>query len=86
MIELGDLAVNERTQSLLQFTVVPLEFPMVLLLVRSNQSLVLPQSILASAIVDSCGESVRDKERVSVCVSQSFHLFMKSLKQRRSLL
>lgn len=48
-VQLWDLAVDERTQRFLQLVVVPLQLPVVLPLVLANQSLVLPQGVLAPA-------------------------------------
>ncbi len=45
-VELRDFPVDERKQSFFQFSVVPLQLSMVLLLIRTDQRLVLPQSIL----------------------------------------
>lgn len=45
-VELGDLAGDERSQRVFQLIVVPLHFLVVLFLVLTNQSLVLPQGIL----------------------------------------
>lgn len=45
-VQLRDLAVDERTQRFLQLVVVPLQLPVVLLLILANQSLILPQGIL----------------------------------------
>ena len=41
LVELGYLPVDEGLQRLLQAVVVPLQFPLVLLLIRTNQALVL---------------------------------------------
>lgn len=56
-VQLGDLAVDERTQSLFQFIVVPLQLSVVLLLVRSDQGFILAQRVLAPArqIAESLG-------------------------------
>lgn len=48
-VELGDLAVDEGTQGFFQLIVIPLQFPVVLLLIWSNQGFVLPQGVLAPA-------------------------------------
>lgn len=45
-VQLGDLTVDERTQSFFEFIVVPLQLSVVLLLIWSNQAFVLSQSIL----------------------------------------
>lgn len=42
LVQLGDLPADEWLQGLLQPVVVPLQLPLVLLLVRSDQTLVLP--------------------------------------------
>ena len=47
LVELGYLPVDEGLQCLLQAVVVPLQFPLVLLLIRTNQALVLTQCVLA---------------------------------------
>lgn len=44
-VELRDLPVDERLQRLLQPVVVPLQLPLVLLLVRTDQALVLTQRV-----------------------------------------
>jgi len=46
-VQLRYLPVDERLQRLLQAMVVPLQLPLVLLLVRTNQTLVLAQRVLA---------------------------------------
>lgn len=48
LIQLRDLPVYQRLQSFLQPVVIPLELPLILLLVRADQALVLAQSILTS--------------------------------------
>lgn len=48
-VQLGDLVVDERTQSFFQFNVVPLQLSVVVLLIWSNQGLILPQGILTPA-------------------------------------
>lgn len=44
-IKLRDLPVDEGLQRLLQAVIVPLQLPLVLLLVRPNQALILAQGI-----------------------------------------
>lgn len=44
-VELGDLPVDEGLQRLLQAVVVPLQLPLVLFLVRTNQALILTQGV-----------------------------------------
>lgn len=90
-VQLGDLAVDERTQRFFQLVEVPLQLPVVLLLILANQSLILPQGILTPAwqkqqeSAQPFGSSFFFYElRVSHRVCH--HLLVKSLKQRRSLL
>lgn len=92
-VQLGDLAVDERTQRFFQLVEVPLQLPVVLLLILANQSLILPQGILTPAWQKQ-QESAQPfgssfffffyELRVSHRVCH--HLLVKSLKQRRSLL
>lgn len=44
-VELWDLPVNERLKSLLQPVVIPLELPLVFLLVRTYQTLIFAEGI-----------------------------------------
>lgn len=59
LVELRDLPVDERLQRLLQPVVVPLQLPLVLLLVRANQALVLAQGVLAPAASQSSVKRLR---------------------------
>lgn len=91
-VQLGDLAVDERTQSLFQFIVVPLQLSLVLSLVRTNQGFILLQGIFTPArkiaqevgIFEICRFCLKSNlcRRCGVCR----HLLVKSLKQSRSLL
>lgn len=58
-VQLGDLAVDERTQSFFQFIVVPLQLSVVLLLVRPDQGFVLAQGVLAPARQNSREDAER---------------------------
>lgn len=49
LVELRDLPVDQGLQSLLEPVVVALQLPLIFLLVRPDQALVLPQGILTPA-------------------------------------
>lgn len=53
-IKLGDLPVDEGLQRLLQSVVVPLQLPLVLFLVGTNQALVLPKGIFTPLAKPGC--------------------------------
>ena len=55
-IKLGDLSVDERLQRLLQPVIVPLQLPLVLFLVWTNQALIFPQGIFTPSAeqIPSC--------------------------------
>lgn len=61
-VQLGDLAVDERTQSFFQFNVVSLQLSVVLFLIWSNQGLILPQGILTPA-----WKRAQTTQRAAVC-------------------
>lgn len=92
-IKLWDLPVDERLQRLLQPMIVPLQLPLVLLLVWTNQALVLAQGIFTPVwyggpsfkvhFVDSWKTQM---ENSPWCCKSSANLLVKSLKQSRSLL
>lgn len=50
LVELRDLPVDEGLQRLLQAVVVTLQLPLVLLLVRTNQTLVLAEGVFTPAM------------------------------------